>query len=135
MTAQEANDVRPRICLGGILLGLLVTIAGLTWPLWARPSLVWTAEQAAEYQSAGEALHAARRIDPTATGGNSDPDDGGEAGQSDSQLAVAQERFDKIRAELAAAQSLRQRAGAWLRWLGLAMMLLFGLGYLASSRD
>jgi predicted negative regulator of RcsB-dependent stress response len=133
MASEEPSDIRTRILVGGILAGLLATIAGLAWPVWAKPSLVWSPEQAAEFQAAGEALHAARQIDQAEAAANFAGAD--DAGQSDAQLASAQERFDKIEAELAAAQSLREGAGAWLRWLGLAVMLLCGLGYLASRGD
>jgi hypothetical protein len=134
MNAPEASDLRTRICLGGILFGVIVGAAGLFWSQWAKPSLVWTPEQAAEYQAAGEALHAARRVDP-ASSGDVHASAGAEGDEPDRRLAAAQERFDKIEAKLAAAQTLRQRTGAWLRWLGLAAIVLFGVGYLSSRRE
>jgi hypothetical protein len=134
MSAQEAGDLRTRICLGGMLLGVVMGTAGLFWGSWAKPSLVWTPEQAAEYQAAGEALHAARRMDGPSSGGL-DANAGAEGDESDRRLAAAQERFDRIEAELGSAQTLRQRTGAWLRWLGLAAIVLFGVGYLSARKE
>jgi hypothetical protein len=110
-------------CLAGMLAGLLMLLGGLAWSQWASPRTVWSPEQATEHQAAGEALHAARRSAAPA---------GGESGAAESpELVAAQARFDAIDAKLAEAQTSRQRTGGRLVRLGLAAMVISGIGYLA----
>lgn len=106
-------------------LGTLLLALGLGWSSLAPPKLVWSPQQAAEYQAAGEALHAARRS-TAATGVRP-----GEDAATSPELAAAQARFDKIDSELADAQSRRQRTGAWLVRVALGTMILCGVGYLS----
>ena len=110
-------------CLAGMSVGLLLLLGGLAWSQWASPQVVWSPEQAAEHQAAGEALHAARRSAP--------PSGAGQEIAEAPELAAAQARFDAIDADLAAAQTSRQRTGRWLVGLGLAAMVIGGAGYLA----
>jgi hypothetical protein len=123
MDVEPASNRRAWILAAGMLVGLGLMLGGLIWSTTASPSSVWSPEQAAEYQAAGEALHAAR----------SRPASSDEA--EDSELAAAQQRFGRIETELAAAQTGRDRIGRWLIRLGLAAMLLFGIGYLATRGE
>src|SRR5690348_7764383 len=125
---MEAPASRPRAavtCLAGMGLGALMLMAGVGWSALASPATVWSPQQAEEHQAAGEALHAARR---SAAPAAASPED---ATASSAELATAQARFDKIDAELAHAQTSRQRTGAWLVRAGLGTMILCGVGYLS----
>jgi hypothetical protein len=123
MDVEPASNRRARILVAGLVVGLFLVLGGLVWSTLAAPSSVWSREQAAEYQAAGEALHAARSQSPASDG------------TAKSALTTAQQRFDRIEAELVAAQTGRQRISRWLVRLGLAAMLLFGVGYLASRGE
>jgi hypothetical protein len=46
-------------------------------------------------------------------------------------LAAAQERLDRLEAELSGARTRSQQTGVWLLRTGLAAMVLFGIGYLS----
>jgi hypothetical protein len=120
------------ILLAGMIAGLLTAIAGGAWMAAADPSDAWSPEKAAEHKAAGEALHAARRgaHGDQQSGAPSHEPDGGNRKPPD--LSAAQARFERIEAELAEARTRRQRAATWLVRTGLAAMVLFGIGYLAT---
>jgi hypothetical protein len=134
MEDHAASNRQALVCLAGLLAGLLVTLAGLAWMVLAKPSHVWSPEQAAELKAAGDALHAARSRDPgeAQQGQQATPQAAGDASQAPPALAAAQARFDRIDAELESARTGRQRTGTWLLRLGLAAMVLFGVGYLST---
>lgn len=103
-----------------------MTIGGLGWATLATPAHVWSPEQAAEYQAAGAALHAARSEAP--------PTNARAGHRPVEELAAAQARFTRISAELDRARSQRDRWGLWTAGTGLALIILGGVGYLAARR-
>jgi hypothetical protein len=132
MEASPTDQRRERILSAGVVVGLLLTLTGLGWMAFSKPSHVWSSEQAAEFKAASEALHDARR------GGQADhPQKGGPTANDaavSGELTAAQARFDRIEAELTEARAGRHRMGSWLIRIGLAAMIVFGVGYLASQR-
>jgi hypothetical protein len=117
-------------CQIGIALGLALTVAGGLWNALARPDAAWSEKQAAEFKSARNALH-----DMTYNRAEDQRSDGSPGEPSKAQIAeraAAKARFDRIEAELAAARVGYHRTGMWLVRLGLAAMIVFGVGYFAS---
>jgi len=99
-----------------MLAGLISIAVGIAWPAFVKPANVWTEEQAAQWEAANDALHAARS----------------QRGSPD--LTAARERFARIDSELEAARYARDRWGTWIAGCGFVVTLLFGIGFLA-ARD
>lgn len=104
----------------GIVLGLVLAIAGWGWTAWSRPTDVWSPEQAAELQAADNAVHQARSPRGKA------------AGDSQATLKAAERRLAELRAELDHARSVRNDWGRRVAACGLGLTIVCGLGYLAS---
>ena len=113
----------------GMALGVALVVAGLLWNALAKPEHVWSREQAIELETARHAMHELTYDFPQtpASPGNS-------ADSREAQMAAAKRRFEKIEADLVAARSRQQQTGVWMIRMGLAALVLFGIGYLA-SRD
>jgi hypothetical protein len=106
-----------------MMLGFVAAVAGVTWSIVAKPSSVWTPEQAAEFKAANEARHAASIAD--AASGR----DGSTAPES-AAMAAARKRFERISEELNAARTARTRRGRVVAACGLGVTILCGMGYL-----
>lgn len=115
-------------CLVGVALGVLAALGGALWGRAALPRHVWTVEQSQEYNAANAALHAA-------TVGHDREPNGDQAGaEHHANLAAAQQRFDRITAQLQAARYAKDRLGVTLIRGGLAAAAVFGVGYFV-TRD
>lgn len=112
------------VLLCGMMAGLLAAVGGVAWSIAAKPSSVWTPEQAAEFKAANDARHAATVADPAANGnGGPSPDS--------TAMAAAQKRFELISAQLETARAARNRWGQVAAACGLGLTILCGMGYLA----
>lgn len=126
---DEQRTVAQRFCLGGLALAVLTMLAGAIWGRVAakRPEMLWSAEQAAEYQAASDDLHRMEHDHGHAAG---------EAvgGDSATEQTAARARFNELKVQLERAQYAQNRLGPRLIQFGLAGAIAFGLGYLASRR-
>jgi hypothetical protein len=105
-----------------LIIGIALVAFGATWKLWHRPQMLWSKEQAAEYNDAWRALKVAatsglRRADPT----------------TDPKLAAAQARYDSIKAELDRAIAYNDYTGTLMAAVG-AVVTAIG-GWLLWSRS
>lgn len=112
----------------GMGLGIALIAAGLLWNAFAKPAYFWSPEQAREYDSARNAMHQLTYDLPKTSSAS-----GGSPPSRDAEMELAKRRFEKIDAELAAARARREGTGVWMTRMGLAALVLFGLGYLASQ--
>ena len=114
-----------RICIAMGVAGIGLIIVGLSWSILATPSAVWSREQAAELKAAYDALHIARSGigDRGLVDGDPDP----------RYVAAAQARLDRINAALERAQSVKDDWGKWAAFLGLAVMVASGLGFVTAQ--
>ena len=115
----------PRACLVGIVVGAIVALAGASWSTLRPGRLVYTPEQAQEYQDAYAAAsgHPPRGEAPASPA----TDD------RDVLVAQARERFERAQAELDSARFVQNQLGKWLVGVGLVIMVVFGIVY-ATSR-
>lgn len=112
----------------GMAIGIALIAAGLLWNAFAKPEHVWSKEQAEEFESARQIMHELTYDLPDSqTASNPSAD------SHETQLDAAKLRFKKIEADLAAATSRQRETGAWLTRMGLAVVVLFGIGYLAAN--
>jgi hypothetical protein len=119
--SSSANDRRTIASLVVMALGLAVTFAAVAWMAVVKPSTVWTPAEAAEYQRAGEALHAARRGAMTATsarGASANQGGGDNVPPESPELTAAQQRFNRINADLERARDRHNRWGRWAAGAG-----------------
>jgi hypothetical protein len=114
-----------RALLGGVILGLAAAVAGATWSIVAKPSSVWTAEQAAEYKAANDARHAASIADAASANAGEGP------ARESTAMRSARKRFERINEELNAARTAWTWRGRVLTACGLGVTILCGMGYLA----
>lgn len=115
------------LCLTGMAIGIALVAAGSLWNALAKPEHVWSNEQASEFETARNAMHELTYDLPRTP---ASPDNS--ADSREAQMAAAKRRFEKIEADLAAARSRQQLTGVWMTRMGLAALVLFGLGYLTS---
>jgi len=109
-------------------MGLVVTIIGVAWPKIVTPAMVWSPEQAEELQRAGDAFHAAREQTRPIEGQES-------AASGDPQTtprALAEKRYNRLKADLEAAQMVRTHWGQRVVAAGFGLTIVGGLGYLAT---
>lgn len=120
------------ICLIGGGAGALVIAAGMLCSTFGAGRLLYTADDAKEYEAASSGLHAA-------TSGHSYEEGHGEhaapAGDRKAAVAAARQRFERAQATLETARFAQQRLGPWLIGTGLAATIIFGIGYLASRGE
>jgi hypothetical protein len=104
-----------------LVAGIALVLLGATWSYWHTPQMLWSPEQAKEYNEAWRALKA------TATGGvrRGDPN-------TDPKLAAAQARFDAIDKKLELAKAANSRCGLILVAAG-ALLIAVSI-WLYSSR-
>jgi hypothetical protein len=113
-------------CIAGMAFGGALVAAGLLWNALAKPEHVWAREQALELEAARHQMHQLTYDSPHVTASP-----GSSADSREAQMAAAKNRFEKIEADLTAARSRQQQTGVWMTRMGLAALVLFGLGYLA----
>jgi hypothetical protein len=104
-------------------------LGGIGWTIFGDSRLVYSTEQAEEWEKANAAWHAAsighsHGQSPATT--VSDPD---------AALAAARERFERADAQLQAARFVKDRLGPLLTMIGLAVAGAFGVGYLLARGD
>lgn len=116
------------LSVGGIVLGVGLIAAGLAWSAFAKPEHFWSPDQAQEFEVARAAMHQLTYE----TKPNSAPS-GAPPASREAEMELAKRRFEKIDAELSAARVRREETGVWLTRMGLAALVVFGLGYLASQ--
>ncbi len=118
------------VCLIGASAGAVFMIAGGVWSALGGGRVVYSPEQAEEYEAASTALHAA-------TSGHVHEAEDAEhvEGTLDRKAAVAaaRQRFDRAQAALETARFAQHRLGPWLIGIGLAAAIAFGIGYWASQ--
>lgn len=109
-------------------MGLILIVIGVAWPKIVTPAMVWSPEQAEELQRAGDAFHAARE--------QTRPIEGQESTQAgDPQAtprALAEKRYNRLKADLEAAQMVRTHWGQRVVAAGFGLTIVGGLGYLAA---
>jgi hypothetical protein len=115
------------ICQIGVVVGVFIAAAGGFWRHSATAEAVWSPQQAAEFTAARNALHNLSYNREEAANSPRMPDDARK--QLAAEREAAKARFDRIQAELTAAQTGRLGAGARLIQVGLAVTILFGVGY------
>jgi hypothetical protein len=112
------------MCAGGLL-----AVAGSLWSTFAPGRMVYMPEQAQEYEDAYAAVHAATISHEHDELASASPD---AAESREARVAKARERFERAKAELDEAQFVQNELGKWLLGVGLATLVAFGIGYLAS---
>jgi hypothetical protein len=127
-TSGSSRRVVPMICQAGLVVGMLVLLAGALWQNFARPQHVWTEDKAEQYRAAQSQLHTLIYDDPAAPSAPESPE---RAAARD----TAKERFNRIQQELDDAIETHRHRGARLMQAGLAAIVLFGVGYLSSRRE
>jgi len=116
-----------RLCLGGLILAVALLLGGLIWGRVAAnsPHLLWSAEQAVEYEAANNAVQAAHSH-------HGQPTEDDHAGEDSPDLAAAEQKLDALKAQLERAQYAQNGLGPLLTRIGLAGAIAFGIGYLVS---
>jgi hypothetical protein len=125
---QRVQRTAALVCLVGSALGVLLLLGGLGWSLFGDAHLVYSTEQAEEWEKANAAWHAA------SIGHVHGHSSAGKVTKSDATLAAARERFERADAELQAARFMKYRLGPLLSMVGLAVAGAFGVGYLLLAR-
>lgn len=123
---ETKNRLSTATCLAVLFAGLLTVAVGIAWPKIVTPAMVWSPEQAEELQRAGDAFHAARE--------QTRPIEGHESA-GDSQTtprALAEMRYNRLKADLEAAQKVRTHWGQRVVAAGFGLTIVGGLGYLAA---
>lgn len=118
------NRLLTTVCLAVLVIGLLVIAVGIAWPKIVTPAMVWSPEQAEELQRAGDAFHAAREQTRPESAGAGDP--------QATPRALAEKRYNRLKADLEVAQQVRSHWGQWVVAAGFGLTIASGLGYLAS---
>ncbi|MCC6491882.1 MAG: hypothetical protein IT424_02555 [Pirellulales bacterium] len=114
--------------LAGLALGLLMVVGGAARRLAARPEEFRSAAPAAQYQSARHQLHELT-YDEIASGKSTPPN------ERQSRVAAARQEFARLEQDLQRARTHYQRSGTQIIEWGLAVVVLSGIGYLASRPD
>jgi hypothetical protein len=115
------------ICLGGLVLGVVLAVAGGAWQALVKPEHVWSQEEANQMQAARTEWHNLIYDDPQSPVA-------AESTARQRQREAAQRRFEEMQTELDSAIASRRYRGARLVYAGLAAMAAFGVGYLATRR-
>jgi hypothetical protein len=130
VAADTRTRPLPVICLVGVAAGVVLVAVGLAWPLLNPGRKLYTPAQAAEWEQAGAALHAA--TSGHAADGSRLPADPAEREKI---IAAARQRYEKAQGELESARFAQNELGTWLIGIGLAAVIAFGIGYAVSRRD
>jgi hypothetical protein len=116
------------ICQGGLVVGMLLVVAGALWQAFAKPENVWSEAKAEEFRKTRAAWHDLQYNDPTT-------DSASESADRAAQRKAAQRQFEKIQAELDDAITTHRHRGTRLMYAGLAAIVLFGVGYLSARGE
>jgi hypothetical protein len=127
-TSGSSRRIVPMVCQTGLALGVLVVLAGALWQTFAKPQHVWTMAKAEEYRAALSELHMLIYDDPSAPSAPETP-------ERAAARAAAKERFNRIQTELDDAIATHRHRGSRLMQAGLAVMVLFGVGYLSARGE
>lgn len=133
------------VSLGLAGLGLLLIVISFVWPTMVPTEEIWSAQQAREHAQAGANLHylqhqrihkhdhqpgKSHRHAPTDPSHQDHPqDDESDDQPDDGSFQAAQQRYDRSRMELKAAQSYRGRIAGYFRWTGFTCSLVGIVGY------
>lgn len=123
----STNRLSTSICLAVLAVGLIVIVIGVAWPKIVTPAMVWSPEQAEELRRAGDAFHAAREQTRPESAGTSDP--------QATPRALAEKRYNRLQADLEAAQKVRTHWGQRVVAAGFGLTIVGGLGYLATRES
>jgi hypothetical protein len=121
MSRRQSNVIGRSFFLAGIVVGGLLVAGSITWMALAKPSDVWSPQQAEEFNAAQGALHAA--ISGIDRGAGEGPQ------RSEDAVAVAQSRFDRINEELEHARSARYSWGWRGVIAGTLLAAVCGIGF------
>jgi hypothetical protein len=121
----------------GAVLGIALMALGLAWPLIGGGRLMYSPEQAKEFQDASAALHAATSGHAHAEGET--PEEhaqpaAADPAERDALVAAARSRFQQAEATLETARFAQNNLGHWFTGVGLAAAIAFGIGYGLSQR-
>jgi hypothetical protein len=120
----SSRRIGTMVCQAGLVAGTLIVVAGALWQTFARPEHVWPEAKAEEFRSARTAWHDLVYNDP-------EQPTAPESAERAAQREAAQKRFEQIQAELEDAISTHRHRGTRLMYAGLAVIVLFGVGYLS----
>ena len=126
MNQQKSRQLAVWVCLIGCGLGVLLILAGVGWSKLGVTRIVYSPEQAKEWEEAQAALHAASSDHNHE---DSTPPEAPEA-NPDAVMSAARERFERADAELQSARFVKDRLGPLLTVIGLAAAGAFGVGSL-----
>lgn len=124
---ETKNRLSTATCLAVLFAGLVTVAVGIAWPRIVTPAMVWSPEQAEELQRAGDAFHAAREQTRPIEGQESATGDPGVTPR-----ALAEMRYNRLKADLEAAQEVRTHWGQRVVAAGFGLTIVGGLGYLAT---
>lgn len=116
--------------LAGLCVGVAVLIAGVVWSVWGSGRVMYSPEQAQEFEAAGAALHAATMGHESHDGHEHEPPPADV--DREALVAKARARYERAQATLESARFANNQLGKWLAGVGLAASLAFGIGYLSS---
>ena len=129
---KPSRSIATLVCSIGVALGLAAIVAGIAWRAFGSGELMYSKEQAHEYSAAKTALHAA-------TSGHGDAETGSTPSNAhepvDAAIAEARQRLERAEQDIATARFAHEQLAAWLIRIGLATVMVFGIGYLATRRD
>jgi hypothetical protein len=131
MDREDSSRRMLVVCQAAVFIGVAMIVAGFVSKATVRPSAVWSKEQAKELTDARNALH---DLTYNHEAGPATAKTPSESTDRDAARAAAQARFDRIQADLEQAQTAGHQRGAWLIRIGLAAIVLFGIGYLSAQR-
>ncbi len=119
MEESKPDSRRSTLLILGTIAGLMIAAAAWGWSLLEKPTDAWSPDQAQALQAARDAVHAARG-------------DGTEVRQPPSELQKAQAMVDRLEADLEMARNYRSKWATRVAAGGLALTIVWGLGYLAA---
>jgi hypothetical protein len=128
MATRSSNRLIVIACQAGLVVGMLLVLAGALWQIFARPEHVWSESKAAKLQAARTAWHDLTYSDPASPSAPESP-------ERAAQRAAARKNFEHLQSELDEAVDVHRQRGPRLMYAGLAAIVLFGVGYLSARRE
>jgi hypothetical protein len=126
MVAKESSRRMLGVgCQAGLVVGMLLVLAGALWQAFAKPEYVWSDTKAEEYRKSRAVWHDLQYNDPRQP---SAPESADRAAQR----VAAQRQFEQVQSELDKAIATHRHRGTRLMYAGLAAVVLFGVGYLSA---
>jgi multidrug resistance efflux pump len=114
-------------------VGLILLLSSFLWPHLLKDDWVWDEMQAQEHASAAANLHqmtheaAEIQVDERRSEAAKE--------QAAAELKAAQNRYEGSRQKLERARASRQTATTALRWLGVALLVVGLVGYMAVREE